>query len=319
MRGFVMGAAATGTVAGNRACKEGKRYYWGAERPSVIERRVQLRKKQIDIEIAQIREELEKEIARKVAAKEAERLKVLDQEVLLAKHREDVKRRRAFRKTSSYIVPKGTFTDEQVAAIKAQYPGIDDEEAHFLLSKRARQTAEPDISGPKPVSPQETDAAVLSASIGPAPFVEQRAEPVQAPKAVSTDKPKPTAVHIEASVTFSAGAGETECDWSDFDPEAWEEGQPYPEHLYRAVQDQDRNYYLVPNTEMDDSIEPVVTPEIRALRDRRQELEKALDDLFEKFGRNSMLWTAEVNAKVECLDQERTEVAIQLRKALAAQ
>jgi hypothetical protein len=315
MRGFVMGAAATGAVSGSRARKEGKRYYWGAERPCVIERRVQLRKKRIDAEIAKIREEGEKAIARRVAAKEAERLKVLDQEVLLAKHREDVKRRRAFRRTSSFIVPRGTFTDEQRAAIKAKYPDIDDEEADFLLAKRARQGVE--IPVPEAVSRQETETAVSSASQGPAPVVEQRAKPVET-KVVPSEKPKPAAVHIEASVTFSAGAGEAERDWSDFDPEAWEEGQDYPEHLYRAVPDQDRTLFLVPNTDMDEPVEPKVTPEIQALRDRRQEIVRAEDDLFEKFGRNRMLWTAEVIAEAGRLDNEGTEIDIRLRKLLAA-
>ncbi|QRM34949.1 hypothetical protein [Microvirga sp. VF16] len=315
-----MGAAATGSVSVNTARKDGKRYSWGAERPGVIEKRVQSRKEQIDAEMAKIREEGEQWIARRLAAKEAEKKKLDDQEVLVAEHRKALReRRRAFRVTNSYIVPKGTFTDEQVAAIKAQYPGIDDEEAHLLLSKRARQTMEPDVSGPEPVSPQETDAAVPSASTRPGPVVEQRAKPVEAPKVVASEKPKPAAVHNEASVTFSPGAGEAERDWSDFDPEAWEEGQLYPEHLYRAVQNQDRDYYLVPNTEMDEVVEPVATSEIQALRDRQRKLEKAQDDIFERFGRNSMLWTPEVNAEVGRLDQEATDVSIQLRKTLAAQ
>jgi hypothetical protein len=316
MRGFVMGAAATGAVSGSRARKEGKRYYWGAERPSVIERRVQLRKKQIDAEIAKIREEGEKAIARRVAAKEAERLKVLDQEALLAEHREDVKRRRTFRRTSSFIVPRGTFTDEQRAAIKAKYPDIDDEEADFLLSKRARQGVE--IPVPESLSPQETEAAVSSASQGPVPVVEQRAKPVET-KAVPSEKPQPAAVHIEASVTFSAGAGEAERDWSDFDPEAWEEGQDYPEHLYRAVPDQERTLFLVPNTDMDDPVEPKVTPEIQALRDRRRELDRAEDELFAKHGTNRMTWTDEVIAEANRLEQAVTEVDILLSKVLAAQ
>ncbi|WP_114944377.1 hypothetical protein [Microvirga calopogonii] len=313
-----MGAAATGSVSGNTARKDGKRYTWGAERPGVIEKRVQSRKQQIDAEMAKIREEGEQWIARRLAAKEAEKKKLDDQEVLVAEHRKALKeRRRAFRVTNSYIVPKGTFTDEQIAAIKAQYPGIDDEEAHLLLSKRARQT-EPDVSSPEPVSPQETDAAVPSVSDGPSSVVEQRAKPVEAPKVVASEKPKPVPVHIEAAVTFSAGAGEAERDWSDFDPEAWEEGQDYPEHLYRAVPDRDRNLYLVPQTDMEEGPEPVVTPEIQALRDRQRKLERAQDEIFEKFGRNSMLWSSEVNAEVGRLDEEATEVSIQLRKALAA-
>jgi hypothetical protein len=312
MRGFVMGAAATGAVSGSRARKEGKRYYWGAERPSVIERRVQLRKKQIDAEIAKIREEGEKAIARRVAAKEAERLKVLDQEVLLAKHREDVKRRRAFRPTSSYIVPKGTFTDEQLAKFKDSHPSLSEEQARVLLSLEISQTEQVEMSGPVSVS-QETDAAVSSASQGPAPVVEQRAKPVE-PKAVSSEKPKPAPVHIEASVTFSS-----ESDWSNFDPDAWEEGQPYPEDQYRDVLHPDGYRLLVPQTDMDEPVEPKVTPEIQALRDRRRELDRAEDELFEKHGTNRMTWTADVIAEANRLDQAVTEVDILLSKALAAQ
>jgi hypothetical protein len=290
MRGFVMDAAATGAVSGSRARKEGKRYYWGAERPCVIERRVQLRKKQIDAEIAKIREEGEKAIARRVAAKEAERLKVLDQEVLLAKHREDVKRRRAFRPTSSYIVPKGTFTDEQLAKFMASHPSLSEEQARVLLSLEISQAEQMEMSGPESVSPQETDAAVPSAPQGPAP------------------------VHIEASVTFSS-----ESDWSNFDPDAWEEGQPYPEDQYRDVLHPDGYRLLVARTDLEEMKDPEVTPEIQALRTRRRELVRAEDALFDRYGRNRMLWTSEVIAEAGRLDKEATDVEIQLRKALAAQ
>jgi hypothetical protein len=313
MRGFVMGAAATGAVSGSRARKEGKRYYWGAERPSVIERRVQLRKKQIDVEIAKIREEGEKAIARRIAAKEAERLKVLDQEVLLAKHREDVKRRRAFRPTSSYIVPKGTFTDEQLAKFIASHPSLSEEQARVLLSLEISQAEQMEMSGPESVSPQETDAAVSLASQGPAPVVEQRAKPVET-KGVSSEKPKPAPVHIEASVTFSS-----ESDWSNFDPDAWEEGQLYPEDQYRDVLHPDGYRLLVARTDLEEMKDPEVTPEIQALRDHRRELDRAEDELFEKHGTNRMTWTADVIAEASRLDQAVTEVDILLSKALAAQ
>jgi hypothetical protein len=314
-----MGAAATGSVSVNTARKDGKRYTWGAERPGVIEKRVQSRKDQIDAEIAKIREEGERDIARRVAAKEAEKKKLADQEVLVAEHRKALKeRRRAFRVTNSFIVPKGTFTDEQVAEFMAATPGITEDEARVLLSMRSKQEGVSDLSGPEPLSPQKADAAGSLASREPS-VADQRAKPVDAPKVIASEKPKPAAVHIEGSVTFSAGAGQADRDWSDFDPETWEEGQPYPEHLYRAVQNQDRDYYLVPNTEMDEVVEPVVAPEIQALRDRCREIEKAQEELFEQFGRNRMLWTDEVIAEARRLDQEVTDVEIELRKALAAQ
>lgn len=141
-----MGAAATGTVSGNRARKEGKRYRWGAERPSVIERRVQLRKKQIDIEIAQIREEVEKKIARRVAAKEAERLKVLEQEALLEEHREKVRKSRASRRKSRYVVPEVDCTSEEIAAVMAENPGADEEVARLIIHKRRAQAGSLDVS-----------------------------------------------------------------------------------------------------------------------------------------------------------------------------
>jgi hypothetical protein len=274
---------------------------------------------QIDAEMAKIREEGEQLIARRLAAKQAEKKKLADQEVLVAEHRKALKeRRRAFRVTNSYIVPKGTFTDEQMAAIKAQYPGIDDEEAHFLLSKRARQTVEADVSGSETASPQVTDAVVPSVSTGPSSVVGQGATPVEAPKAIASEKPKLAPVHIEASVTFCAGAGEAERDWSDFDPESWEEGQDYPEHLYRALPDQDRNYYLVPRSDMDEPAEAAVTPEIQALRNRQRELEKSQEELIQKHGRNRMVWSAEVIAEAGRLSNELNDVDIQLGDALAA-
>ncbi|WP_262267147.1 MULTISPECIES: hypothetical protein [Microvirga] len=315
-----MGAAATGSVSVNTARKDGKRYSWGAERPGVIEKRVQLRMDQIDAEMAKIREEGERAIARRLAAKQAEKKKLADQKVLVAEHRKALKEgRRAFRVTNSFVVPKGSFTEEQLAEFMAANPGLSEKEARVLLSMRTCESEQSDVSRPKTVSPQETNAAVPLASTEPPSVVEQRAKPVEAPKVDPIEKPKPATVHIEAAVTFSANAGEAERDWSDFDPETWEEGQPYPEHLYRAVQNQDRDYYLVPNTEMDEVVEPVVTPEIQALRDRCREIEKAQEELFEKFGRNRMLWTDEVIAEARRLDQEVTDVEIELRYALAAQ
>ena len=69
---------------------------------------------------------------------------------------------------------------------------------------------------------------------------------------------------------------------------------------------------------MDEAAEPIVTPEIQALRDRCREIEQAEEELFEKFGRNRMLWTDEVIAETRRLDQEVTDIEIELRKALAA-
>jgi hypothetical protein len=309
-----MGAAATGSVSVNTARKDGKRYTWGAERPGVIEKRVQSRKDQIDAEIAKIREEGEQWIARRIAAKEAEKKKLADQEVLVAEHRKALKeRRRAFRVTNSYIVPKGTFTDEQLAKFMASHPSLSEEQARVLLSLQISQAEQVEMSGPESVSPQETEAAVSSASQGPAPVAEQRAKPVEM-KAVSSEKPKPAPVHIEASVTFSS-----ESDWSNFDPDAWEEGQPYLEDQYRDVLHPDGYRLLVPRMDLEEMKEPEVTPEIQALRTRRRELVRAEDALFDRYGRNRMLWTSEVIAEAGRLDREATDVEIQLRKALAAQ
>jgi hypothetical protein len=320
-----MGAAATGSVSVNTARKDGKRYTWGAERPGVIEKRVQSRKDQIDAEIAKIREEGEQWIARRVAAKEAEKKKLADQEVLVAEHRKALKeRRRAFRVTNSFIVPKGTFTDEQLAEFMVANPGLSEKEARVLLSMRTSETEPADMSGTETISPQLPDASVPLPSTEPVAVVGQRAKPVETPKAVPSAKPKPAAVHIAAAVTISSASDDLlaehhqEGDWSDFDPEAWEEGQPYPEQLYRAVADQDRNYYLVPRTDMDEPVEAVVTPEIQALRDRQRELEKAQEELIQKHGRNRMVWSAEVIAEAGRLSDDLNDVDIQLGDALAA-
>jgi hypothetical protein len=174
------------------------------------------------------------------------------------------------------------------------------------------------------MSPQLPVAAVALPSTEPVPVVEQRAKPVEMPKSVPSEKRKPAAVHITAAVTISSGSDDLlvehhqEGDWSDFDPEAWEEGQPYPEHLYRAVQDQDREHYLVPNTEMDEPVETADTPEIQALSDRRRELQKAEDALIEQHGLNRILWTAEVIAEAGRLSDELNDVSIRLTDALSS-
>jgi hypothetical protein len=309
-----MGAVATGSVSVNTARKDGKRYSWGAERPGVIEKRVQSRKEQIDAEIAKIREEGERAIARRVAAKEAEKKKLADQELLVAEHRKKLKeRRRAFQVTNSFIVPKGTFTDEQLSEFMASHPSLSEEQAGFLLSLEISRTAQAAKSGTEPVSPQETDAAVSVVSNEPASVVDQRAKPTEVPKVVASEKPKPAPVHIEASVTFSAGASEAERDWSNFDPEAWEEGRPYPEHLYRVVQDQDRDYYLVPNTDMDEVVGPEITQEVQTLLDRQQELENAQDVLLHNCGRDRTTWAIEVITELNRLEGEISMI----RKRLA--
>lgn len=309
-----MGAAATGSVSVNTARKVGKRYSWGAERPGVIEKRVQMRKNLIDAEIVKIREEGEREIARRVAAKEAEKTKLAEQEVLVAEHRQALKEgRRSFR--------KGDFTDEQRAAIKAQYPGIDDEEADFLLSRRARQSVQIPVS--EIVTSQELAAAVSPASNETTSANDQTVKPLEAPKAVASEKPKPAPILIEASVNFSTGPsdlqrnGPTEPDWADFDPEAWEEGQDYPEDQYREKLDRDGYRFLVPRHELEE-VEPEATPEIQALRDRRREIGDAHDRLFDRFGRHQMLWSVEAIAEAERLSQEATEVDIRMCALLAA-
>jgi hypothetical protein len=173
------------------------------------------------------------------------------------------------------------------------YPGIGDEEAHFLLSKRARENGE--AGAPGAAFSEGPDVFVLLDAGSPLPAPVSRAKHVAAP-----DQPKPAPIHIEASVTIASDSSDArgeppvtdgdDRDWSDFDPDAWEEGQDYPEHLYRAVQDRDRDYYLVPRTDMDEAVEPEPPEEFRELRQRERELENALDALIEKHGKNSMLW-----------------------------
>ncbi|MBM1175427.1 hypothetical protein [Microvirga arabica] len=315
-----MGAAATGSVPHNRARKEGKRYRWGAERPSVLERRVQFRKKQIDAEIAQIKAEGEKEIARKVAAKEAERLKVLDQEVLLAEHREDVRKRRTFRETSSYIVPKGTFTDEQLVEFMASNPGLSEKEARVLLSMRTQQEEQTDLSRPDPMPSQDGDATAPSSMTGSSPDGEPKAKPVEAAKAVR-EKSKPAPIHIAASVTISSPTDDDEVrskgtDWSDFDPDKWVEGQDYPEDRYREITDRDGNRVLVARTDEEDLSETEVSPEVQALWDREEQLSKEQQELTAHHGQIRMNWPQSALDRMEALRRQKIAIGIQLEKLL---
>jgi hypothetical protein len=291
----------------------------------VIERRVQFRKKQIDAEIAQIKAEGEKEIARKVAAKEAERLKVIDQEALLAEHREEIRRNKAFRRTSRHFV----FSAEEVAAIQAQYPGLDEEEARMLLSKRARQAASANAAGLERsesrgtvVQPVSSEAVRREAGSEAAqPVVEQAAKPVEAPKAVHA-KPKPGPVHIAAAVTISSEADEDGTDpfkdgeWSDFNPDEWIEGQDYPEDRYREVSDRDGYRVLVPRTEDNDLSQVEVGPEVQALWDRERELRKQQDELISRHGQVRMTWPQSALDKLQSLSDEQITIGIQMEKLL---
>lgn len=321
-----MGATATGSVSVNTARRTGKRYSWGAERPGVIEKRVQLRKSQIDIEIVKIREEGEREIARRVAAKEAEKRKLADQERLVAEHREDLKRKRTFRPMHSYIVPKGTFSDEEIEAIMSEIPGIDREEAELLLSKRRMKAANAPEPGPQAHGPTGGVPLSSSAKAQAAGTVHRSDSPVVAPmkadavpsKTVSSEKQKPSPAHIEAEVTHSSDSGNAAqggLDWSGFDPDAWQKDEEFPRHLYREVADADRNYFLVPRTDLYEPEAKPVSPQIQALRDRRRELEADEEKLIQAHGRNRMLWSAEVIAEAGRLDQALTAVHKEIMQA----
>jgi hypothetical protein len=257
-----------------------------------------------------------------VATKEAEKKKLADQEALVAAHRKTLKERpRGFHVKSSYIVPKGTFTHEQLAEFMASHPSLSEEQARVLLSMEISRTAQAVKSGPENVSPQEVDAAVSLAPEGPAPVVNRRTKPVKAPKVASSEKPEPAAVHIEASVAVPFKSDDAEDDnhsdrdWSDFDPVAWEEDQPYPEDRFRSVLREDGCRGLVRRTDLDELVEPEVTPEIQALLDRQQELENAQDALVHRHGRERMKWATEVTTEMNRLEEEIS--AIRKRLAIA--
>jgi hypothetical protein len=314
--GLIMGAATVAVSSANRALKAGKRYEWGSERPGVLERRVQARKQQMPKKRAEIEERIARIREQEMEMLDDEERFLEEQAALLSAYRERMKaRKRMVRVFSSFDVARHSFTREEIEAVKAGNPDADDEIAIHILSKRRMQVAE-DAS-----SDHEASAS------GSAETLSGTAEPVVPSKQAVSEKPKPAPIHIEASVTIASTSDEVRIeasgseggdrDWSDFNPDAWEERQDYPEHLYCAVQDRDRDYYLVPRTDLDEPVEWEETEELRAMRQELFELEDALDALKAQHGRNSMLWSPETCAEAIRIDSRITDLVIQIRTNLA--
>ncbi|WP_414476440.1 hypothetical protein [Microvirga sp. M2] len=324
-----MGAAAATTVSKATAMKVGKRYDWGSERPGVLERRVQMRKQQMSKKRAEVEARLAKIRKAEMAMLDEEERFLEEQAALLRAHRERMKeRKRAFGSKGSFIVPKGSFTDERLAEFMSAYPDLTEDEARVLLSMRTSPAANSNEPGTGGASSEPTLVSTsgshnVSSLVAGTPALEakapQAAEPAEAPKAVSPEKPtlSPAPVQREAVPSSDSTDTQADRDWSDFDPDAWQEGEDFPRHLYREVADADRNYFLVLRTDLDEPENKSVSPMVQALRDRRKELTRAQDELEEKHGRNQMRWTAEVIAEAERLQQEITALSKQIQAELA--
>jgi hypothetical protein len=328
-----MGAASAGSVSKNRALKEGKRYDWGAERPGVIEKRVQIRMQQIDAEMVKIREEGEKKIARRLAAKQNEKLKLVDQQALVEAHRKKLQARRsAFRSVGTHVVvPTGTYTDAEMEEVKARNPGISDLVARAILDEMARQAGSsvPSEAGAPSASEASLDVkdrdGRKEATSVQAPADQTASERAAKPaeqKAFVVEKPKPAPVHIAASVTISSPTvGDDDVrsqgpDWSGFDPEAWVEGQDYPEERYREVTDRDGYRILVARTDEEDLSEVEPSPEVRALWAQSRELSKEQDELMSRHGQLRMTWPQSALDRMKALSDQQIAIDIQMEKLL---
>lgn len=323
-----MGAAAAAAVSKGSARKQGKKYLWGSERPGVLKRRVQIRMEQLPKKLEEVEERVARFRAAELARVEAERLFLEDQKALLNEHEELVRSKR-FRPVSSYVVPDDAFTSEEIAAVLAENPGADEDVARIILKKRKLRAGNSNVidvgsgastaSVSQPVSLDvQRDGQSGERSDG---GTEQKAKPVEAPKAVH-EKPKPAPVHIEASVTISSPTDSGDdfssvgTDFSDFDPEAWIEGQDYPEDRYREIPDRDGNRILVHRTDQEDLSQAEMSPEVQALWARERELSKEQEELISRHGQVRMNWPQSAIDRLQSLSDEQIAIGIQLEKVL---
>ncbi|WP_230534436.1 hypothetical protein [Microvirga roseola] len=305
-----MGAAAAATVSNGKARKDGKKYRWGAERPGVLERRVQIRMKHLSKKLAEAEERAAKFRAAELAKVEAERLFLEEQKALLEQHREEVRRKRTFRPVHSFVVDD-SFTEQEIEAIQAENPGIDAEEARVLLSLRARKSLSTGIvSGPSSAAALQGETLSEDQAIA-----DVAAKPVPAPRASSPERAKPASVHIPAAVTISGGADGGH-EWADFDPDAWEEGEEYPRNLYIDVLTRDGYRVLERRTDLEEPETKPLTPEIEAMRHSQQEYEARQAKIRTRHGINPMLWPPEVIDEDRRIDEELTALNIKLWDAL---
>jgi hypothetical protein len=312
------------------ALKEGKRYDWGSERPGVIQRRIRSRKQQLSKKRAEVKARYTRLLNAAMAKLDDEERFLDEQDALVNAHRERMKERKQISLLSpNYsMISGGDFTVEEVEAVKLENPDVDDEIARYILLKKKMNAANSNATtlessrgtaGDLPLRP--TNAAVQEVFQSHERVVKEPATPAQEAKAPSSESPKPAACHVQASVAVSFESDDaednnySERDWSDFNPDAWEEDQPYPEDRFRDVLREDGCRGLVRRTDLDELVEPDVTPEIQALLDRQQELENAQDALMHRHGRERMKWATEVTTEINRLEEEIS--AIRKRMAIA--
>jgi hypothetical protein len=326
-----MGAAAAATVSKGKAVKVGKRYDWGSERPGVLERRVQQRKEQMPKKLADVEERVARFRAAELAKVEQERLYVEEQEALLKAHRERVKSKAVFRRVSSYPVEPGIYPQEEIDALRARMPGVrlSDFAARVILDdeKRGAQAEEvcpgADMASVS-LPPNNTEVtntrseADTPRQVVPEPITQHAAKPAEAPKAVISDKPKAVPVHIEAKVTISSPSdeGEVDQDSSDFDYEAWNEGDEYPRDQFERVRNPDGSYCLRPFADVDEANQEPPSPELLALWNRQRELKAETDSLIAQYGHGIGAQPQEVIDRLTYLDKEGIAVDIQIEKLL---
>ncbi|MBD2745870.1 hypothetical protein IC232_04075 [Microvirga sp. BT688] len=328
---MIMGAPAAAAVSKGSARKQGKKYFWGSERPGVLKRRVQIRMEQLPKKIEEVEERVARFRAAEMARVEAERLFLEDQKALLHEHEELVRTKR-FRPVSSYQVDLSGYSDAEIAAVRARNPDADEEAIFRILSRMPRQASRSNVSEasvgevsevrPQSDAPKVVPQQDLKTVVGGS--TDDRVQPEAVPQGVVSPAVNRAPVHIEASVTISPAADEkagdpfSDSDWSDFNPDEWIEGDDYPEHLYEAVPD-GVSYRLRRRTDLEELPKRIETPKLKELRDREEELDRRMDALIEQHGRNSMLWSQDVRDEVVRLDQDMTEVSKQLWAELAVQ
>lgn len=325
-----MGAAAAATVSKGKAVKVGKRYDWGSERPGVLERRVQQRKEQMPKKLTDVEERVARFRAAELAKVEEERLYLEEQEALLKAHRERLKQRKTvFRPVSTYPVDLGRYPEEEVAAVRARNPDADDEAIFRILSRKPRETIQ--SSGTEGEVPERPDGVSRAhgPEVGsqdddvPVPGVrsmEEKPRTEVVAKAVVPSQPKPAPIHIEASVRISSQSdvdeGDDDQDWTDFDPEAWNEGDEFPRDRYERVRHPDGYYHLREFANLDEAAEKAASPEFLALLERGRELQAETDSLIAQYGHGIGSKPQDAIDRLSYLRKEAIAVDIQMEKLL---
>ena len=112
-----------------------------------------------------------------------------------------------------------------------------------------------------------------------------------------------------------ADGGDVDQDFSDFNYEAWNEGEEFPRDQFEPVKIGDA-CFLRPFADADEDNQTPPSPELLALWERQRELEAERTSLIAKYGHGIGSKPQDVIDRLNYLSKEAIAVDIQIEKVL---